>query len=223
VRNVKELIMTVTVYGVFRSRASRNIWLLNEIGMPYRHVPVTQAYRPGPPGMLTTQSPEFLAINPNGMIPCVKDGRLVLNESLAINLYLARKYGGSLGPKSWSEDGLAVQWTLWAATVAEPHTIQILYHRLGNPKGPKDEAQALAAIEGLRKPFAVLDKHLSQTGFIVGKRFTVADVNVAEVIRYARPAPELFKDAPHVEKWLTACHARPAFMEMMAERDREPA
>lgn len=219
--------MTVTVYGVLRSRASRNVWLLDEIGMQYRHVPVIQAYRMPhagyPADMLHTRSPKFLAVNPNGMIPCIKDGRLVLNESLAINLYLARKYGGSLGPRSWSEDGQMVQWTLWAATVAEPHTIQILYHRIGNPKGQKDEAQAFAAIAALRQPSAVLDAHLGKTGFMLGKRFTVADINVAEVIRYARAAPELFTDAPHVDAWLKACHERPAFKAMMAERDKEPA
>lgn len=216
--------MTITIYGVYRSRASRNIWLCNEMGLPFKHVPVIQAYRGAPDGMLTTQSPAFLAINPNGMIPCVKDGRLLLNESLAINLYLARKFGGPMGPKNWSEEGLMTQWTLWAATVAEPHTIQILYHRLGNPRGPKDEAVAVAAVAALRKPFAVLEQHLAATGgFVVGKRFTVADINVAEVLRYARPAPELFADAPHVDAWLNACHARPAFKEMMAAREKEPA
>lgn len=215
--------MTITIYGVYRSRASRNIWLCLEAGLPFRMVPVYQPNRTMPPGAWTTKSPEFLAVNPNGMIPCVKDGRLVLNESLAINLYLARKYGGSLGPKNWSEEGLIDQWTLWAATVAEPQTIQVLYHLTSNPYGPTDKAKAQAAIEVLRKPFAVLDKHLAQTGFVVGKRFTVADINVAEVLRYAKPAPELFKDAPNVDKWLNACHARPAFQEMMALREAEPA
>lgn len=215
--------MTVTIYGVNRSRASRNVWLCLEAGIPFKQVPVIQSTRAALPGMWTTQSPEFLKINPNGLIPCMKDGRLVLNESLAINLYLARKYGGALGPKNWSEDGLIQQWTLWAATVAEPHTIQILYNRVAHPRGAKDENVALAAIEALRRPFAVLDKALAETGHVVGKRFTVADINVAEVMRYARPAPELFKDAPHVDAWLTACHARPAFKEMMARREAEPA
>jgi glutathione S-transferase len=221
--------MTITIYGCYRSRASRNIWLALEAGIPFRHVPVLQHYRlphPGyPAGSITTASPEFLAVNLNGMIPAMKDGRLVLNESLAINLYLARNYRTSLGPKTASEDALMTQWTLWAVTNAEPHTVQILYHRVGNAAVPvKDEGKALAAIEALRRPFAVLDKHLKATGgFMVGKRFTVADVNVAEVIRYARAAPELFKDAKHVDRWLSACHERPAFKQMMAAREAEPA
>ena len=69
----------------------------------------------------------------------------------------------------------------------------------------------------------MLDKDLGASGYIVGGRFTVADINVAEVIRYAQAAPELFETAPRVKAWLAACQARPAFKEMWAKRDAEPA
>ncbi|MGL4973922.1 MAG: glutathione S-transferase family protein [Bosea sp. (in: a-proteobacteria)] len=215
--------MALTIYGVYRSRASRNIWLCNEMGMGYTLVPVFQPDRRKSPEQWTTKSPEFIAINPNAMIPCVDDDGLVLTESLGINLYLARKYGGNLGPQTSDEDGLIAQWTLWAATVAEPHTIQVLYHRLGHPYAPTEPAKADLAVEALRKPFAVLNAALATNGHLVSGRFTVADINVAEVIRYAMPAPELFSDAPHVKAWLEACHARPAFRDMWAKREAEPA
>ena len=69
----------------------------------------------------------------------------------------------------------------------------------------------------------MLDAALRETGFLVGGRFTVADVNTAEIVRYAMAAPELFQDTPAVKAWIEACHARPAYRKMMAERDREPA
>jgi glutathione S-transferase len=221
--------MTISIYGVYRSRASRNIWLLNEMGVGFRHVPVIQVYRladpAAPDAPMHTQSPEFLAINPSGQIPSMTDDGLVLHESLGINLYLAKKLGAAsgLGPKDLAEDGLMTQWSLWAATSCEPHTIEILYNRVGKPPEERVAAKADAAIVALRKPFAVLNKALATTGHLVGGRFTVADINVAEVFRYARPAPELFAEAPHVDAWLTACHARPAFKAMMANRDAEPA
>ena len=84
-------------------------------------------------------------------------------------------------------------------------------------------AIADAAVAALRGPIAVLDRALAKTGFLVGGRFTVADINAAEIVRYAQPAPELFEAAPHVKAWLTACQARPAFKKMWAERDKEPA
>lgn len=213
----------ITLYGVLRSRASRNVWLMHEAGLAFRHVPVIQVYRPASAPILNTRSPEFLAINPNAQVPTLVDGDLVLHESLAINLYLARRYGGALGPADPAEDGLMGMWALWAATAVEPHSLQILYNRAGKPPEERDEALAVASIEALRAPFAVLNGALAATGFLVGGRFTVADINTAEIVRYALPATELFEAAPHVRAWMTACHARPAFKRMMAERELEPA
>ena len=213
----------LTIYGVYRSRASRNIWLAEELGIPFKHVPVIQHYRSVPAGMLHTQSPAFLQINPSGLIPSIDDDGLVLHESLAINLYLARKHGGPLAGATVAEEGQIAMWELWAATGVEPHAINVLYHRLGNPNGVKDPKIADAAVEALKRPFAVVDKALEKSGWLVGDRFTVADLNAAEIVRYAQPAPELFEAAPRVKAWLAACQARPAFRKMWAARDAEPA
>lgn len=215
----------LTIYGVYRSRASRNIWLANELGIPFRHVPITQQYRVKgelPEGMLHTRSPEFLKVNPNGHIPSIEDDGLVLHESLAINLYLARKHGGPLAPANVAEEGLAAMWSLWAATEVEPHSIQVLYNMVAKPPEERDAKLAAASVEALRAPFGVLDKALAKSGFVMGGRFTVADINVAEVMRYAMPAKELWDAAPHVSDWLKACHSRPAFQDMMAKRNAEP-
>ena len=217
----------LTIYGVYRSRASRNIWLAEEIGLPFRHVPVIQSYRLADPDAadapLNTRSPAFLAVNPNGRIPSIDDNGLVLHESLAINLYLARRYGGALGPADAAEDGLMGMWTLWAATEVEPHSIQVLYNLAAKPPEERDAVLAAASVAALRAPFAVLDQALSATGYAVGGRFTVADITLSEVVRYAMPAPELFADYPALSAWLKACHARPAFQAMMAAREAEPA
>jgi len=110
----------LTIYGVYRSRASRNYWMAEELGIEFKSVPVLQATRMDNPlaadAPLNTLSPDFLAVNPMGMIPSIKDGDLVLNESLAINLYLARKYGGPLSGQTVEEEGLIATWTMWAAT-----------------------------------------------------------------------------------------------------------
>ena len=217
----------LTIYGVYRSRASRNIWLAEELSVPYRQVPVIQHYRlpdPKPAGVLHTRSPEFLKVNPNGHVPSIDDDGYVLHESLAINLYLAKKHGGPLAAANVAEDGELAMWSLWAATEVEPHSLQIVYHRVGGaPGGVKDAKIADAAVAALRGPFAVLDRVLARTGPLVSGRFTVADINVAEIVRYAQPAPELFDAAPNVKTWLAACQARPAFQRMWAARDKEPA
>ena len=217
----------LTLYGVTRSRASRNIWLLNELGAAFRQVPVIQAYRladpDAPDAPLHTRSPAFLKVNPNGHIPSLEDDGLVLHESLAINLYLARKFGGPLAPANLREEGEMLSWTLWAATELEPHAIQILYHRAMKPEAERDAAIAEAAIAACRAPFATLAATLRAKGHPVGGRFTVADINLAEVVRYASPARELFDESPDIAAWRKACHARPAFQAMMAAREAEPA
>ena len=214
------------IYGTYRSRAVRNVWLAEELGIPYELVPVLQAYRlakpDAPDAPLNTRSPGFLEINPSGQVPSIVDGDLVLHESLAINLYLARKHGGPLAARTPAEDGQLLQWTLWAATAVEPHANQILAHRAMRPEAERDPAIANAAIEALRGPFHVLDGALAATGTLVGGRFTVADVNVAETVRYCLFAPELFGPAPRVKAWLDACHARAAFKAMWAKREQEP-
>ena len=207
----------LTIYGVYRSRASRNYWLANELGIPFKQVPVIQHYRlkePVPAGTVHTRSPEFLEVNPNGHVPSIDDDGVVLHESLAINLYLAKKHGGPLAPANVVEDGAMAMWSLWAVTEVEPNALAILY---------KGTAPADAEIAALRAPFAVLDAALAKDGQLVGGRFTVADINVAEIVRYAQGASTLFDAAPHVKSWLAACQARPAFKTMWAARDTEPA
>ena len=215
----------LTIYGVHRSRAARTIWLANELGASFAQVPVVQRYRlseEAASSTLHTRSPDFLKINPNGHVPTIEDDGLVLSESLAINLYLAKKHGGPLAPANLAEDALMTMWALWAATEVEPHAILVLNHRQAKPPEERDGHAAEAAISALRGPFGVLETSLAASGYIVGGRFTVADINTAEVFRYAMPAPELFEAAPRVTAWLAACHARPAFKRMMAAREKEP-
>jgi len=219
--------MGLKIYGVLRSRATRPVWLAKELGLPFERVPVIQAYRlerpDAPDAPLNTASPAFRAINPNGLTPTIDDDGFVLHESFAITLYLACKHGGPLAPRDAGEVGSATMWALWAATRCEPHALAVFESHPASAKG-HDPAVAAAAVEALRQPFGVLDAALRDGGgFAVGGRFTVADINLAEVFRYAQPAAELFAANPQVERWLAACQSRSAFREMMAEREAEPA
>ncbi len=135
----------------------------------------------------------------------------MLHESLAINLYLARKHGGPLAPQNLAEEGQMGMWALWAANEVEPHALAILQN--GAPK---------ESVDALRAPFAVLNDAVAG-GHLVGNRFTVADINVAEVVRYALGAKELFDANLEVKAWHAACQARPAFKKMWDAREKEPA
>ena len=214
--------MGLKLYGVLRSRASRVAWLCNELGLGYEHVPVMQAYRLADPAAadapFNTASPEYRKVNANGLIPTIDDDGFVMHESLAINLYLAKKHGGALAPRDAHEEALMTMWALWAATEVEPRSVVIVMNMGKN----QDIVDAAAA--ALPGPFGVLEAALGRGGgHIVGGRFTVADLNTAEVLRYAQTVPALFDRFPAVKAWMAACQSRPAFKSMMAAREKEPA
>ncbi|AYD00072.1 glutathione S-transferase family protein [Neorhizobium sp. NCHU2750] len=212
------------IYGVYRSRATRPLWLVEEIGLPFEHIPIIQAYRlpdtsaPGCP--VHTRSDEFLAVNPMGSIPSIDDDGFVLHESLAISIYLARKYGGDLGPKNIEEAAQMVQWALFAATSIETPALKIQSTKGDTPEGIAAIDDAAAA---LVRPFDVLEKHLVTTHYMVGDRFTAADINVIEILRYARGYHPLFDARPSLKAWYEACTHRPAYQSMWAKRNAEPA
>lgn len=210
----------LTIYGVHRSRALRALWLAAELELPFRHVPVIQAYRlenaDAEDAPLNTRSPGFLAINPNGHVPSIDDDGLILHESMAINLHIARKSGGPLAPAGAHEEALATMWSFWAVTEVETQALVI------QANAGKNEPKVAEAVEALRKPFAILNEALATSEYAVGGRFTVADINLAEVVRYASGAQTLFDSAPHVKAWLAACHARPAFQAVWQKREAEP-
>jgi glutathione S-transferase len=217
--------MSLKIYGVLRSRATRPVWMAKELELPFELVKVVQGYRlpdpAAPDAPLNTTSPSFRAINPNGVVPTIDDDGFVLNESFAITLYLARKHGGPLAPRDAREDGLITMWTLWVATECESHALRVMQN--GSSVKTRDASLYDSAVAALRPKFAVLGTALRDGhGFLVGERFTVADLNVAEVVRYAQAAPELFVANPHVQAWITACQARPAFTAMIGEREAEP-
>jgi glutathione S-transferase len=213
----------LTLYGVYQSRASRPLWLLAEADVPFVHVPVIQAYRladpTAPDAPLNSRSPAYLAINPQGQVPALDDDGLILTESLAITFHLARKYGGSLGPANPAEEALMLQWTLFAATALEPDTIAIYLSEQPPRAGTPEAIAARAAAAGrLHAPLARLDAHLGAQDHLVGGRFTVADIVVAECVRYAQADTGLMDHFPGVATWLTRCHARSGFRQMWARR-----
>ncbi len=159
------------LYGTSRSRSARPLWVLEELGVKYEHVPIAPT---------EAKSAEHLKRNPNGHVPVLEDDGVVIWESMAINLYLAEKYGKNL---LWPTEPAAradiYKWSFWAMTEVEPHLITILRNRVMNPPEQRDEKAALAAVEALKAPLGVLEESLKGKEYLLGKNFTIADLNVA--------------------------------------------
>ena len=196
--------MTLKIYGIPRSRAIRTLWMAHELGIAYEIIAVA-------PGAEGSRKTEYLAINPNGRVPFVDDDGLVLWESLAINLHLARKHGGKLAPANLVEESLATMWTIWAVSELEPPAMQVMMHTFMLPEPdrvPGLKADALAKVEA---PLLVLEGALVRGGgFLESGRFTVADLNAACCVFYLRMNPEALLDKPAIREWYAASMARPA-------------
>jgi len=195
----------IEIFGTMRSRATRCVWAAEELGLAYELVNVDT-------GKGEQKQPGYLAINPNAHIPAMRDGDLTMFESLAINLYLAKKAGGPLAPATLAEDALMTMWSIWAITEVEKHAIEYLLHTAIYPAEKRDAAAAVHALEALDRPLGILDATLvNGGGHIVGGRFTIADLNVCAVAMWLRTAPtEFHAKYPHVGAWIQKARERPA-------------
>ena len=193
--------MALTIYGSHRSRTKRVLWTAAECGLDYTHVPVEF----DDPWL---KSPEFLSLNPAGSIPTIVDDGVAVSESLAINLYLARRHGAAgrhaLWPATLAGEAEVFRWSLWAQGHLEPW-IQ------------RDALLAdLRAAIGLRatpivaRALALLNHQLTDRSWLLGEDFTVADLNVAAVLSPSRTVVMDLSTTPNVRAWLDRCYSRPA-------------
>jgi glutathione S-transferase len=205
--------MSLVIYGKPASRAFRVLWTAEELGVPYENVPYDFV---GP----EIKSPAYLAINPNGTIPAITDEGAPLFESLAINLYLARKHG-KLWPSDLRGEALAYQWTLWAATEVEATLGAWFYHTHLLPEAKRKPEIAAEAAAKLPRRLDVLEGSLGSGPWLAGDAFTIADLNVAAVLFRA---PQFGLDRwPRVADWHARCLARPAARRAIAMREARAA
>jgi glutathione S-transferase len=197
------------IYGTSRSRANRVIWMAEELGISYETISVD---------LSAPRDPAFLAVNPNGRLPAIDDDGFHLFESMAINLYLAKKHGGPLTPRDLGEDAKMIQWSFWAVSELEKPGLDYLMHTMFLPPEKRDASIPGKALETLKRPIAVLDQALEASGYLVGARFTAADLNVGNFVAYLASAREFLGQYPHVADFVGAVVARPAFKKAMPAR-----
>ncbi len=200
------------LYGICGSRAFRSVWAMEEVGVDYEHIPTHFIEE--------SKTPEYLAINPNGRIPCLVDGDLKLFESMSINLYAAKTYGGDLYPSDPANEARAQQWSVWAISEIEPLQMQIVIQKFFTPEDKRNPAIIERATEGLQRPLKVLDDHLSKSAYLLGEDFTIADLNVAAVMQLIKAVQVDLSAFPNVTAWLDKCCARPSFERAQTKDDR---
>jgi glutathione S-transferase len=191
------------LYGGAKNRGRRCYWLAKELGLDIEAVEIDLSCG-------QHRSPEFLKLNPNGQVPVLDDDGFILIESLAINLYLAKKQGGPLAAASLEEEALFAQWSLWVVNEVEHLLIAVLEHRMMLPEAERNPGLADESWTKLQKPLGVLEKTLTDRDYLVGNRFTVADLNVSIVMSLINRLQLDITRYPNVRAWLDTCLGRPA-------------
>jgi glutathione S-transferase len=186
------------LYWSPRSRSFAALWLLEETGQPYERVLTdisTGAQR----------NIEYLAINPMGKVPALKDGEVALAESAAILAYVAERYPEArlTPPIGDPKRARFLYWLFFAPGCIEPAMVQI---------ATKLEMSSVAAGWGdAKRVFDVLDTALAKGPWILGENFSAADVAIGAALNFS---VRLFKMVPSrasFDAYLARCVARPAF------------
>jgi glutathione S-transferase len=150
------------------------------------------------------------------------EGTVTVWESMACALYIARVHGQANGqsitPATPREEAEALRWSFWTVTELEKDALTVLMHRMAMPADQRKPELAEQAENRLKVPLAVLEAHLQAQqaqhaqgqAHLAADRFTVADVCVASVANWIRPAPGLLAQFPAVSGWLHACMEREA-------------
>jgi glutathione S-transferase len=203
------------IYGIARTRAFRALWVANELGLDYEHLPIEI-------GEAGARAPEFLAINPNGRLPFIDDDGFVLFESLAITLYLAKKHSpGKLYPAALEDEAKTWQWSFWAISEVDRGVNIWSLHAVRLPPAERDAAKRDEALKVIATPFKILDAAVAKQPYLLGEDFTVADLNVAAII--SRAIDMDLSAVPNLKAWLTRCLNRPAARAALALKEAADA
>ncbi len=198
----------IIFYGSPMSSAMRTHWMLEEVGVPYEYQRIS--LRAG-----ENKTPEFLKVSPGGKIPALQDGAVTLTESMAINFYLAEKYGKGLMPGDVVERAHVYEWSFWSISNVQPLLITILQHTMVKPEAERDPQAADAARTQLPPYLDLLDRTLQGKEYLVGNRFTVGDLNTASVIGLGAFVGVDLGSHPNLQAWLTRVQSRPSFAKSM--------
>ncbi len=193
------------IYGFAQSRTFRVLWMAEELrratGFEYSH-----------DGRVFTSDEDrkfLLSMNPMGKVPVMDDDGFLLYESMAINLYLAKKHD-FLAPKTLEQEATLWQWSFWVMTAVDAQLLQYLKFKLGIMGVQKDEQQAATVIETLDRPFRAINSVLADRTYLLGDEFSVADLNVASVFMWAQMGQVPMTQYPHLENWASRCLGRDA-------------
>jgi GST-like protein len=198
--------MSIKFFYAPQSNADRIHGSLAALGIPYEEVRVD--LRAG-----EQKKPEFLAINPNGLVPTIILDGTPMFESVAIQIALGERYGVEKGlwPALGSSEHLtAITWLVWGQVTLAAALMRVMNNTSDYvPKEQHNAAQAEAALVESKHRLAILDKHLEGRDYLTGSQCTLADLDIVSVLGWGLYMVKIdTRPYPNLAAWLERTNKR---------------
>ncbi len=183
------------------------MWAVAELGLAHRRIDAGRGYG-------VNDEPWYLALNPNGTVPTIDDGGVVVWESNAIVRYLAARYGaGRLWPEDPAVRAAADMWMDWQQSTLNPPLHPLFWQLVRTPEKERDAAGIGEAEARCARAFAILDRHLEGRPYVAGDGLSMGDIPVGAMAHRWYALPVEHPEHPHLAAWYERLQARPGFRE----------
>jgi glutathione S-transferase len=198
--------MTLRLWGRATSvNVQKVTWALAELDIPYERIDAGGLY-----GGL--DRPDFLAMNPNALVPVLEHDGLVMFESNAIVRHLARTFGaGSLLPDDEAGMAHADQWMDWAATTLSPAYMGVFWEAVRKPPSERDAGRLAEHARKAGEAMRIADARLQESPNLCGERLTMGDIPAAALLYRYYDMPIERPSLPALERWYGELAGRPAY------------
>ena len=187
------------------SNVQKVLWCCAEVGIEYERVDLG-----GPFG--GNQDAEYLALNPNGLVPTVRDGHLVLWESNTICRYLAATHHGErLYPSAPAARALVERWMDWQLSTIGPPMGALLYGLIRTKPEQRDHAAIEAARPKAASAWTIVEDALESGPFLAGAEFSLAEIVMGTLVYRWHAFPIERPPLPRLKAWYDRMRQRPAF------------
>ncbi len=189
------------------SNVQKVMWCCAELGLPFERDDIG-----GPFGR--TREPDYLAMNPNGLVPTIVDDGFTLWESNTIVRYLAAVHGSdAFWPSEPRARADAERWMDWQLSVLVPAIFPVFWGLIRTKPADRDKAAIAAGRDRLAASLAILDRHLASRDYVGGTNCTAADIPVG-VIAYRWFEMDIEReDFPSLRGWYERLSQRPGYRE----------
>ncbi|MFC4254971.1 glutathione S-transferase [Altererythrobacter xixiisoli] len=196
----------ITIWGRGNSTNVRKVlWCAEEVGIRYAHIPAGGAF-----GIV--EDADYLAMNPNGLVPCLQDGELVLWESNAIVRYLARRYGAEpFAPADAARWASADKWMDWASLAFAAPFRDLFWNMVRCAPDQRNDAEMRRGQDQCEGLMGIADQALSDALYLSGDDLGIGDVPLGAIAYAWFSLPIERPDLPHLAAWYDRLCARPAF------------